>query len=457
MEQVILGIDIGSSKICSLIAEVKGGMQNIIGIGVQGAKGIRKGAIADIEQASRSIKDSVNDAKRIAGANVSSAIISLSGVYAKSINSTGIINNPHGEIGIQEINRVMQTALYNANIPNNHEVVHVLPYLFKVDGREYIDDPFGMSGSRLEVEVHIITAQKSGLQNLKKAVNNAGIEVNSIVLNAYASSISTLRDDEKELGVACIDMGASSCDIMIHQGNSMKYDDFLGVGSMHITNDITIALATPPAVAENIKVNYATLYDLTPEELEYSLEVPAMGENNATRNVSLEIIHNVVFSRVLETLQIIDKSLTRSGLINSLGAGVVITGGMATMKGMRELASNVFHNMPIRIANPKEMNGSFEQLKDPAFATVIGLILYGTGKYTNYELDMNKKLKYNQNKTTQQININTPSVKDGDLSDLEMTRMQINKKEEITDVRIKLDKGKNKFWANFINLCKNLF
>lgn len=456
MKEVILGVDIGSSKVCSIIAEVKGGIPHIIGMGIQPSKGIKKGAITNIELASRSIKESVNDARRIAGTNISNAIISLSGIYTKSVNSTGIINNPHNDIGIQEINRVMQTALYNANIPSNYEVVHVLPYLFKVDDREYIDDPFGMSGNRLEVSVHIVSAQKSGLENLKKTVRNAGIEIDGIVLSAYASSVAVLTNDEKELGVACIDMGANSCDIMIHHGNSMKYDDFLGVGSGHITSDITIALGTPPQAAENIKIDYATLNDLTPEELEYTLEIPSIGVET-TRSVSLEILHNVVVSRVLETLQIIEKSISKSGLINNLGAGVVLTGGMASMKGLRELASSVFNSLPIRIANPKEINGSFDSLKDPAYATVVGLILYGMGQYTNYELDSNKKLKHSQNKTNNTASLTNLHIKDEDLNDLNIVKIDNDTKEAKNNVTIKLDKGKSKFGEKCIKWFKELF
>lgn len=456
MKEVILGIDIGSSKVCSIIAEIKSGIPHIIGMGIQPSKGIKKGAITNIELASRSIKESVNDARRIAGNSISSAIISLSGIYTKSVNSTGIINNPHNDIGIQEINRVMQTALYNANIPNNYEVVHVLPYLFKVDDREYIDDPFGMSGNRLEVSVHIVSAQKSGLENLKKTVRNAGIEIDSIVLSAYASSIAVLTNDEKELGVACIDMGANSCDIMVHHGNSMRYDDFLGVGSGHITSDITIALGTPPQAAENIKIDYATLNDLTPEELEYTLEIPSIGVET-TRSVSLEILHNVVISRVLETLQIIEKSISKSGLINNLGAGVVLTGGMASMKGLRELTSSVFNNLPIRIANPKEINGSFDSLKDPAYATVVGLILYGMEQYTNYELDSNKKLKHAQNKTNNTATLSNLNIKEEDLSDLSSIKSENDTKESKNNVTIKLDKGKSKLSEKFFKFMKELF
>lgn len=455
MEQVILAIDIGSSKICSVIAEIKAGTPHIIGIGVQPSKGIRKGTIVNIEQASRSIRESVSDARRIAGINISQAIISFSGAYAKSVSSRGILQ-VHNEIGIGEINRVMQNALYDAHIPSNHEVIHVLPYFFKIDGQDYVDDPFGMSSTRLEVFVHIVTAEKSRLENLKKAIHNAGIEVNGIVLNAYASSIAVLNNDEKELGVACIDMGASSCDIMIHQGNAMRYNYFLGVGSGHVTQDIMVVLSTTPAAAEEIKINYATLYDLTPEEINYTLEIPSIG-NDEKRSVSLEILHGVVTSRVLEILQMVENAIEISELRNNLGAGIVITGGMAHMKGLRELTTNVFKNLPVRIATPKEINGSFDSLKDPAYATVIGLVLYGAGEYTNYELDSNKKLKYKQNKLAEKSNL-TDLNKDDDLSDLMIPKNEDNKATK-NNVEIKVNRVKNKtsITEKCINFLKELF
>lgn len=446
MEQVILGIDIGSSKICSLIAEVKGGVPHIIGMGIQPAQGIRKGTITNIEQASRSIRESVNDAKRIAGVGVSQAIISISGSYTKSIDSKAITNNSNKEIGIQEINRAMHTALYNAEIPNNYEMLHTLPYSFKVDGGDYVDNPFGMNGARLDVSTHIITAQKNGLENLKKAVRNAGIEVTDVVLNAYASSIAVLTNEEKELGVACIDMGASSCDIMIHHGNAMRYNYFLGVGSAHITKDIGAVLNTTLTTAEELKRKHVTLYDLTPEDIYSVLEIPS--EN---KNIPLETLHGVVTSRVSETLILIEEIIEHSGLRNNINGGIVITGGMAHMKGLSEMALNIFKGLPVRIASPKDISGSFDIL-DPTYSTAIGLILYGSGKYTNYELDANKKLKHSQNKITEHSKL-YDLKESNDLSDLNVSVKNEENKQEKIDIKLK----KNTFTEKAVEWLKNLF
>ncbi len=191
--QTILGIDIGSTKICAIIATCKDGIPRVIGTGFHKSMGLKKGSITNIEQASRAIKDAVNDARRVAGTNINKAVISISGAYTKSTDSSGIVNIPNNEIGIKEINRVIQTALYNASIPSEYEVIHILPYNFKLDDQDFIDDPMGMSGSRLEVSVRIITAQKSSLGNLKKAIKTAGIEIENIVLASYASSIAVKR------------------------------------------------------------------------------------------------------------------------------------------------------------------------------------------------------------------------------------------------------------------------
>ena len=239
---MILGIDIGSSKICAIIAEKNDEGIHIIGAGISKSQGLKKGIITNIELASKSIRNALNDAKRVAGTHLEKAIISISGAYTKSIDSYGVVNIPGKEIGIREINRVMQMADHNANIPIEYEKLHILPYNFKVDDQEFIDDPLGMNGTRLEVQTHIITAQKSSLSNLKKAVISAGVEIENIVLNGYASSIAVLNEDERELGVAVIDIGGATCNLVIHAGNSIRYNDFLGIGSNNITSDLSMAL-----------------------------------------------------------------------------------------------------------------------------------------------------------------------------------------------------------------------
>jgi cell division protein FtsA len=306
------------------------------------------------------------------------------------LNSNGIVNIPHKEISFKEIERVMQTSLYNANIPNEFEVLHALPFNFKVDDQDFIEDPLGMNASRLEVETHIITTQKSNLNNLKKAVRGAGIEVENVILNGYASSIATVNEDEKELGVAVIDMGGNTSNITIHIGNSIKYNDFLGVGSNHVTSDLSMALHTPLNVADSVKLNYGSL--LTPTN--DLIELPIIGDENNTHEVSLEVVHNVIFARVEETLMILAQFIENSGLKEQMGAGVILTGGFSKMEGIRDLAVATFGSMPVRVAKPKEMDGLFDNLRDAEYSSAVGLVMYAASAYTPYEIDVNKKVRH---------------------------------------------------------------
>ncbi len=392
MSKTVLAIDIGSTKVCALIAEIgdNGSGIQITGSGKAKSQGVRRGSITNIELASKSIKTAIADAKRMAGTDIKSAVVSISGAYTKSLNSSGIVNIPNKEISIKEINRVMHTALYNANIPNEYEVLHALPYNFKVDEQDYIEDPLGMNATRLEVETHIITTQKSNLHNLKKAVKAAGVEVENVILSGYASAIATLNDDEKELGVAVIDMGGNTCNIVVRSGNSIKYNDFIGVGSNHITSDLSMALHTPLNIAEKVKMNYGSL-NAPSNDL---IELPIIGDENSTHEVSLEVVHNVIYARVEETLMIIAQSIEKSRLKEHLGAGIVLTGGFSNMEGLRELAVAIFDNMPVRIAQPNEMGGLFYDVRSGEYAAAVGLIKYAADSYSSYEIDVNKRMRH---------------------------------------------------------------
>ena len=405
MSDTVLAIDIGSTKICTIIAEIDNGKVQILGHGIAKSQGIKKGAITNIELASKSIKKAINDAKRIAGSNITAATVSISNAYAKSLNSTGIVNIPHKDISIKEINRVMQTALYNANVPNEYEVIHVLPYNFRVDDQDFIEDPYGMNASRMEVDVNIIMTQKSNLSNLKKAVRSAGVEIDGIVLSGYASAIAVMDEDEKELGVAVIDLGGQTSNLVIHTGNSIRYNDFLGVGSNHITNDLSMALHTPLQIAENVKIRHGNLIETNNEVI----ELPIIGDEENRNGVSLEIVHSVIFARVEEALMILAKSLEKSALKEQIGAGIILTGGMTKLKGIRELAQSIFPAMPVRIGKPKEVEGLFEELKDPAFSTVVGLLLYRAGKHTQYEINFNQEMMHSKN-------VHQDNLRDLDLS-----------------------------------------
>ncbi len=432
MAETILVVDIGSTKVAAVIAE-KGddGTLMITGHGVARSLGVKKGVITNIELASKSIKKAVGDARRIAGKNISEATISISNAYAKNLNSAGIVNIPNQDITIKEIRRVMDTALYNANIPNEFEVLHVLPYNFKVDEQDFIEDPYGMNASRMEVEVSIIVTQKSVLSNLTKAVRSAGLEINGIVLNSYASALAVMGEDERELGVCVIDIGGHTSNMVIHIGNSIRYNNFLAVGSNHITNDLSMALHTPLETAERVKIRHGNLLETSNE----SIELPLIGDAENRNNISLEIIHNVILARVEEALLILAQTLDKSRLEEQIGSGIVITGGMTKLKGIRELAQAIFHGIPVRIGLPRQLGGMYDELKDPVYATVIGLLLYRVGEYTQYEIDHSKTLLHRKNE--QGINVTDIA----DIGRLQSNDIDIKSKdkEENIDIGIEIE------------------
>jgi cell division protein FtsA len=453
--RTILAIDIGSTKICAIIAQInENDTVAIIGAGINKAQGLKKGSITNIELASRSIRSAVSDAKRVSDSDIKTAVVSISGAYTKSVNSNGIVNIPNKEINFKEIERVMQTSLYNANIPNEYEVLHALPFNFKVDDQDYIEDPLGMNASRLEVETHIITTQKSNLNNLKKAVRGAGIDVENIVLNGYAASIATLNEDEKELGVAVIDMGGSSSNITIHSGNSIKYNEFLGVGSNHITSDLSMALHTPLNIAETVKLNHGSLIS-TSNDL---IEIPIIGDEENTSEVSLEIVQNVIFARVEETLMILAQFIENSGLKEQLGAGIVLTGGFSKMEGIRDLAVATFGSIPVRLAKPREIDGLFDNLRGPEYSTAIGLIMYTHTSFTPYEIDVNKRVRHINENIRDEMNVD---FFNNEPENIPTTNISDNKKEEnmvsLEDnmVSIESNQNKNSKKNNVFNKFKN--
>jgi len=425
VNETILAIDIGSTKTSAIIANINNQKVQILGLGEVPSKGIRKGTISNIDLASKSISDAVSDAKRVSGTSISNAIISISNAYAKSVKSQAIINlikDEQNEITINTINRAIHLALYNAKISDDYEVVHILPYDFTIDEQKDIEDPFGMSASRLEVNVNIILINKSALSNIKRAIHLAGIEISNIVLSGYASSLSTLTPEEIQQGVAIIDMGGQTSDLVVNIHNSIQYNDFLGVGSQHITNDLSIALKTPFQIAENIKINYIDLKDRSKQ----TIKVPITGDEENTSDVSMDTVYNVVFARAEETLSLLAKSIEKSGLNDRLGAGIVLTGGMSKLKGIKELAQSVFIGLPVRLAYPNNIDGLYNNLKNPSYSTVIGLLLYKTGQHIPYEIDYNKQL------------LHSKDLPKEDLSDL-----KLHNEDKATSLEIELNSNSN--------------
>lgn len=396
MSNYVLGIDIGSSEIRAVISKQDDVKLSVVGIGKIKSSGVKKGIITNIEQATNSIKQAVLEATKMAGKRYEKVIVSLSGAYAKSIKAHGAITIPDNEIGIKEIKRVMQVAEDVAKksgyVPKDYAKLHVLPYNFKVDEQDFIEDPLGMSGEKLEVFTHIVIVPESAIKNLTKAVENAGIKIDNIVLSGYASSISTLTNDEKSLGVVLIDMGGSTCDIVIHIGNSLRYNDILSVGSSNITNDLSQAIHTPFPNAEEIKLAYRELE----QDGEKTISFPVLGENDTIKEVSLDIILNVIFPRIEETFVILSNKLRDSGYADKIGAGIVLTGGMVKLDDVKEVAERIFSGS-VRIARPRNITSAINEItRDSANSCVIGLCMYGFGEFTPYEIDSNGELRYKE-------------------------------------------------------------
>lgn len=455
MSTTYLGIDIGSTQNCAIIAQ-KDELDNlkILGVGISKSQGLKKGVITNIDQASSSIKKAVDDAKRMAGQHYELVLVSISGAYTKSVDSSGIVNIPDHDIDIKEIQRAMQMADHNANIPNEYEKLHILPYIFKVDDQEFIEDPLGMNGSRLEVLTHIITVQRSALSNLKKAVKSAGVRIDNIVLSGYAASIAVLNEDEKELGVGVVDMGGATCNMIIHSGNSIRYNDFLGVGSFNITSDLSMTFHTPLPAAEEIKLKYGSLESSTNE----LIELPVLGDESSTHEVSLDIISNVIYARVEETLMILAKIIQDSGFKDQMGAGLVLTGGFTKLKGIRELATAIFDNIPIRLAKPRKIEGVFEDIYDPSFSVAVGLISYAAGSFTPYEIDSNKNMRHKDEVVKLKGAENKANSKTIEELDQILRTDDDSTKDELADITvISKDEKSESAWKKLWNRLSQIF
>lgn len=453
MKRAVLVIDIGSTKVCAIIAQIEDNKIDIAGYGLSWSHGIRRGIITNIDMASRSIKKAVDDAKRVSGLNVTTATISISGAYTKSSNSNGIVNIPSNDISIAEINRVMQTALYNANIPNEFEVLHALPFKFKIDEQDFIEDPFGMNASRMEVDVHIVMTQKSNLGNLKKAVHGAGIEIGRAVLSGYASALAVMSPNDKDRGVAVVDMGGQTSNLVIHNGNSIQFNDFLGIGSYHITNDLSLILKTPFKAAEIAKVRKG---DLLSNENE-TIELPTIGQEDKITGVALDDIRHIIFARAEETISLLKQSLENSALMGQINAGVIITGGMVNLVGIRELAQSLMPNIPVRVGKTEDIGGFSDGLSSPEFSTAIGLLRYEAGYHTQYEFDINKKMlhskEYKPKESLRNVELpQQPVVKQGTLnsSELENNDLFLNLPEHNSS-------GKKGLFQNFTEWASKIF
>ena len=374
---IIVGLDIGTTKVCAIVGGVTDNGIDIIGIGSHPSEGLRKGVVVNIESTVNSIKGAVEEAELMSGHEISSVFTGIAGGHISGFNSHGIVAVKSREVDENDVKRSIEAAKAIA-IPLDREVLHVLPQHYIVDNQDGIKTPVGMSGVRLEAKVHIITGAVTSAQNIIKSVNRVGLDVNDIVLEQLASSEAVLSSDEKELGVAIIDIGGGTTDIAVFYEGSIKHTAVLSLGGNYLTGDIAVGLRTPTVEAEKIKINYGCAYTpLIPKD--EIIEVPSVG-GREPRKVSRQILGEIIEPRMEEILNLAHREIVKSGYDDLLAAGVVLTGGTAILEGITELAEQIF-NMPVRRGYPIGIGGLTDIVNSPMYATGVGLIIYGSKDY----------------------------------------------------------------------------
>ncbi len=373
-KDLIVGLDIGTSKIVTVVAEVtpEGGL-SIIGTGSRESLGLRKGVVVNIEETVASIQRSLEEAELMAGCKISQVYTGIAGSHIKSFNSHGMVAIKDKEVSQADIARVIETARA-VNIPTDHQILHVLTQEFIIDGQEDVREPLGMSGVRLEVKVHIVTGAVSAAQNIVKCVRRCGLEVTDLILQPLASSLAVLTDDEKELGVALVDIGGGTTDVAVFTGGAIRHTAVIPIAGAQITNDIAMALRTPTQDAEDIKLRFGVASQRLAGE-DDSIEVPGIGDRGP-KSMSRQALAAVIEPRVEELFSLVQQSLRDSGYEELLSSGIVLTGGSAQLPGMVELAEEIF-SMPARIGLPRYQGGLAEVVKGPRHATAVGLLFEG--------------------------------------------------------------------------------
>jgi len=377
-ENIIVGLDIGTTKICAVVGEVSGNDTNIIGIGTHPSIGLRKGVVVNIESTVESIKKAVEEAELMAGCEISSVYAGIAGGHITGFNSRGIVAIKGPEITQQDVERVIDAARAVA-IPMDREVIHVLPQEFIVDDQTGIQNPVGMAGVRLEAKIHIVTGAVTSAHNIVKCANRSGLDVCDIVLESLASGEAVLTDEEKELGTALLDLGGGTTDLAIFSKKSIKHTFVLALGGNNLTNDIAIGLRAPIAEAEKIKKKYGTCVarNISSDE---TIEVPGMGGRDP-RKLSRQILGEILEPRMEEIFTLIKREIYRAGMENVIASGVVATGGSALLGDVTEVAESIF-DLPARLGQPMGISGLVDVVNNPMYATGVGLVLYGARNQT---------------------------------------------------------------------------
>jgi cell division protein FtsA len=371
---VLVGLDLGTTKVCAIVGEIKDdGKVDIIGIGISPSHGLKKGVVVNIDSTVESIKKAVHEAELMAGVEINSVYVGISGGHIKGMNSRGVAAIKNREVGPADVARAIDGARA-VNIPMDQQILHVLPQEFIIDDQDGIKDPHGMSGTRLDVKVHIITGAVTAIQNIVKSCSRAGLHVKDLVLQPLASSRAVLTSEEQELGVVVVDIGGGTTDLAFFLEGSLWHTEVLPIGGNHLTNDIAIGLRTPASEAEKIKIKYGcALSSLVKHE--ETLDVPSVG-GRPPRLLSRQILCEIIEPRVEELFGMIHQRLTKTGFEDMFASGVVLTGGTALMEGAQDAAER-YLGLPIRRGTPRNIGGLMDVVNSPIYATGVGLVLYG--------------------------------------------------------------------------------
>lgn len=399
---MIVGLDVGTSKVICLVGEVLAdGSLEIVGIGSHSAKGMKRGVVINIESTVQSIQRAVEEAELMAGCNIHSVYVSVAGSHIRSLNSHGIVAVKNGEVQQEDIERVIDAA-QAVPISSDQRVLHILPQEYHIDSQEGIKDPLGMSGVRLEANVHLISGAVNAVMNVEKCIKRCGLGVDGVILSQLASSDSSLSEDEKDLGVCLIDIGAGTSDIAVWIDGALHHTAVVPVAGDQVTNDISMALRTPTQHAEEIKVKYACAMS-SMVSADQVLQVPSVGDRQP-RSITRHTLTEVVEARYEEIYTLILDELRRSGYAERIPAGIVITGGTSLMEGAADLAEKVFQ-MPVRLSVPDCTKGMSDIVDNPIYSTSVGLLAYGSKETEVTEIS---KRTMSKTKTKRETSILAP-------------------------------------------------
>jgi len=374
---LVMGLDIGTSKVAALVAELGADATlEVLGMGSHESKGLKKGVVVNIEATVGALQRALEEAELMADCKIASAFTGIAGSHIRSFNSTGMVAVKDREVSAQDVERAVETARA-VNVPTDQQILHVLRQEFIIDGQEDVREPVGMSGVRLEVKVHIVTGAVSAAQNIVKCVRRCGLEVNDLILQPLASARAVLSEDEKDLGVALIDIGGGTTDLAVFTQGAIRHTAVIPIAGDQITNDIAMALRTPTADAEAIKLRHGVALRSLADPAEM-IEVPGIGER-PPRLLSRQTLAEVIEPRVEELYSLAQAVLRESGYEELLSSGIVLTGGSSVMRGMVELGEEIFH-LPLRVGAPRYSGGLAEVVRSPRYATAMGLLLEGVAQ-----------------------------------------------------------------------------